>query len=103
MLQTDRNLLLLPLQDAVQHVPNMLQSLSTCARFPLDSSNYALRPEDPTEAVAAEEETAAVLEKRQDLFTLFKNTAKLVPEQVYAFVRQKLQAALSNAQSEWQV
>lgn len=91
------------LQDAVQHMPNMLESIATCARFPQESSNYALCPEDPTEAVAAEEETAAVLEKRQDLFTLFKNTAKLVPEQVYAFVRQKLQAALSNRESDWQV
>lgn len=43
------------------------------------------------------------MDKRQDLFTLFKNTAKLVPEQVYTFVGQKLQSALSNKQSHWQV
>lgn len=90
-------------QEAVQHMPSMLESIASCARFPQDSSNYALRPEDPTETVAAEEETAAVLDKRQELFTLLKNTAKLVPEPVYAFVGQKLQAALSNKQSDWQV
>ena len=84
-------------------MPSMLESIATCARFPQNSSNYALRPEDKTEAVAAEEETAAVMDKRQDLFTLFKNTAKLVPEQVYTFVGQKLQSALSNKQSQWQV
>lgn len=91
------------MQEARQHMPRMLESLAACARFPQDSSSYALTPGDPTEAVAAEEEAAGVMDKRQDLFTLFKNSAKLVPEQVSGFVGQKLQAALSNKQSDWQV
>ncbi len=81
----------------------MLDSLAVCARFPQDSCNYALTAQDATEAVAAEEETATVLEKRQDLFTLFKNTAKLVPEPAYVFVGKQLQGVVSRQKAEWQV
>ena len=91
------------LQEAVQHIPAMLDSLAVCARFPQDSCNFALTAADATEAVAAEEETANMLEKRQELFTLFKNTAKLVPEQAYAFVGKQLQGAVSSSKAEWQV
>ena len=81
----------------------MLDSLAVCARFPQDSCNFALTAADPTEAVAAEEESAIVLEKRQDLFTLFKNTAKLAPEQAYAFVGMQLQGVVSRNKACWQV
>jgi len=90
-------------QEALQHIPAMLDSLAVCARFPEDSCNYALTAQDATEAVAAEEETAAELEKRQDLFTLFKNTAKLVPEPAYVFVGKQLQGVVSRQKAEWQV
>ena len=91
------------LQEALQHIPAMLDSLAVCARFPQDSCNYALTAQDATEAVAAEEETATVLDKRQDLFTLFKNTAKLVSEPVYVFVGKQLQGVVSRQKAEWQV
>ena len=91
------------LQEALQHIPAMLESLGVCARFPEDSCNFALTAQDATEAVAAEEETAAVLDKRQDLFTLFKNTAKLVPEPAYLFVRKQLHSVMSRQKAEWQV
>ena len=81
----------------------MLDSLAVCARFPEDSCNFALTASDATEAVAAEEETANVLEKRQELFTLFKNTAKLVPEQAYTFVGEQLQGVVSRNKAAWQV
>ena len=81
----------------------MLDSLAVCARFPQDSCNYPLTAQDATESVAAEEETATVLEKRQDLFTLFKNTAKLVPEPAYVFVGKQLQGVVSRQKAEWQV
>ena len=84
-------------------MPAMLDSLAVCARFPEDSCNYPLTAQDATEAVAAEEETATVLEKRQDLFTLFKNTAKLVSEPAYVFVGKQLQGVVSRRKSEWQV
>ena len=91
------------LQEALHHIPAMLDSLAVCARFPQDSCNYALTAQDATEAVPAEEETATVLEKRQDLFTLFKNTAKLVPEPAYVFVGKQLQGVVSRQKAEWQV
>lgn len=81
----------------------MLDSSAICARFPEDSCNFALTAADATEAVAAEEETANVLEKRQELFTLFKNTAKLVPEQAYAFVGKQLQGVVLRNKAAWQV
>ena len=81
----------------------MLDSLAVCARFPEDSCNYDLTPQDATEAVAAEEETATVLDKRQDLFTLFKNTAKLAPEPAYVFIGKQLQGLISRQKAEWQV
>lgn len=90
-------------QGALQHIPAMLESLAVCGRFPEASCNYALTAQDATEAVAAEEETATVLEKRQDLFTLFKNTAKLVPELAYVFVSKQLQGIVSRHKAEWQV
>ena len=91
------------LQEALHHIPAMLDSLAVCARFPDDSCNYALTAQDPTEAVAAEEEATAVLEKRQDLFTLFRNTAKLVPEPAYVSVGKRLQGVMSHQKSAWQV
>ena len=90
-------------QGALQHIPAMLESLAVCGRFPEASCNYALTAQDATEAVAAEEETATVLEKRQDLFTLFKNTAKLVPDLSYVFVSKQLQGIMSRQKAEWQV
>ncbi|KAL3158478.1 hypothetical protein ABBQ38_010710 [Trebouxia sp. C0009 RCD-2024] len=88
--------------EALHHIPAMLDSLAVCARFPQDSCNYPLTAADPTEAVAAEEECALVLDKRQDLFTLFKNTAKLAPEQSYAFVGMQLQGVVSHSKACWQ-
>ena len=81
----------------------MLDSLAVCARFPEDSCNFALTAGDATEAVAAEEETANMLEKRQELFTLFRNTAKLAPEPAYAFVGTQLQGVVSHSKACWQV
>ena len=81
----------------------MLDSLAACARFPDDSCNFALTAADATEAVAAEEETSNMLEKRQELFTLFKNTAKLAPKEAYAFVGMQLQGVVSRSKADWQV
>lgn len=91
------------LQEAWHHIPAMLDSLAVCARFPEDSCNFALTAGDATEAVAAEEETANMLEKRQELFTLFRNTAKLAPELAYAFVGSQLQGVVSHSKACWQV
>ena len=91
------------MQEAAQHIPAMLGSLAVCARFPHDSCNYPLTPQDATHAVAAEEEAANVLTKRQELFTLFKNAAKLTPQVAYDFVGKELQSVLSRQDAEWQV
>lgn len=90
-------------QEALHHIPAVLDSLAACARFPEDSCNFALTAGDATEAVAAEEETANMLEKRQELFTLFRNTAKLAPELAFAFVGTQLQGVVSHSKACWQV
>ena len=91
------------LQEALRHIPAVLDSLAVCARFPEDSCNFATTAGDATEAVAAEEETANMLEKRQELFTLFRNTAKLAPEPAYTFVGAQLQGVMSHTKACWQV
>jgi exportin-T len=52
--------------------------------------------------VAAEEEEAAMAERRQDLFTLFRNAASLDRPQAYAFVGARLSAALQGGGAAWQ-
>jgi exportin-T len=47
--------------------------------------------------VAAEEEESAMADRRQDLFTLFRNAASLARPETYSFVDGRLSAALSGA------
>ena len=56
----------------------------------------------PPYRVAAEEEESAVAERRQELFTLFKNSAKLDRGGAYAFVGARLQGALGGGDAPWQ-
>lgn len=52
-------------------------------------------------SVAAEEEEAAMAERRQDLFTLFRNTASLARPAAYSFVGGRLGAAVGGG-AAWQ-
>ena len=42
-------------------------------------------------------------DRRQELFTLFRNTAKVAPAETVAFVADRLQSALTNPASSVQV
>lgn len=55
------------------------------------------------EAVAAAEEDAEVLEKRGDLFVLFRNLAKVAPNAAYSFVTTRLQTVLTRPSASFQV
>lgn len=58
-------------------------------------------PALPPSRVAAEEEEAAMAERRQDLFTLFRNTASLARTAAYSFVGGRLSAAVGGG-AAWQ-
>jgi len=88
----------------IGQLPAILEATAACARFSDDSMVYAIAPASSGENVAAEEEETAVSDRRQELFVLFKNTSKLVPEEAYSIVGRRLEAALPLAYSEttWQ-
>lgn len=72
----------------------MVDGLTACASYPGD-----LAPEEPLDA----DVSAAVGERRGDLFTLLKNAARVAPDDVHAFVRDRLQRVLSSGNSTFQV
>ncbi|PSC72015.1 exportin-T isoform X1 [Micractinium conductrix] len=87
------------------HVPAILEALAACARFPQDSAAYEVAAASATERVAAEEEESAMADRRQDLFTLFRNAANLARPEAYRFVGGLLGAALSGGgggSASWQ-
>lgn len=88
---------------AAAQLPAVLEAVATCARFSNDSAVYGISAEDSEEKVAGDEEEAAVAERRQELFTVFRNTAKLVPEAAAASVGRRLEVSLpQGADASWQ-
>lgn len=88
--------------EALSHLPSILEATAACARFCDDSMAYAVAAESTGEKVVAAEEEAALSDRRQDLFTLFRNTAQLAPSEAYVLVGRQLEAALTPANSPWQ-
>lgn len=84
-------------------VANILDAVATGSRFPDDSA--VMIPSQGTsdfcELTAAEEE-AAMADRRQELFTIFRNAAKLAPEVAVATVAQRMRPALSIPDAPWQ-
>lgn len=60
-------------------------------------------PAQPSDLAAAQEEQAAVEEKRKELFTLFKNLAKIVFAEALAFVGSALGTVFARQDAPWQV
>lgn len=86
---------------APSHPPAMHHNvLYACAR----SVSYGgAPPAQPSDLAAAQEEQAAVEEKRKELFTLFKNLAKIVFAEVLAFVGSALGTVFARQDAPWQV
>jgi len=80
--------------EAASQLPAIQEAVATCARFADDSSVYAVAATTSVENVEAEEEEAAVALRRQELFAVFRNAAKLGPAESYALVGRMLEAAL---------
>lgn len=90
---------------ALQQIPAMYQSITAAARFP-DSHETSWGPGQGAadqRAIEEEEEELEMNERRNELFTLFRNTAKLSPETANTYVSQLLAASLQNKSStSWQ-
>ncbi|KAL6771255.1 XPO2 [Auxenochlorella protothecoides x Auxenochlorella symbiontica] len=84
------------------HLPAILEAAAAAARYPADSAVPMGAPAGPAARAAAEEEEAAMAERRQDLFTLFRNAARLDPAAALAFVRSALSAVLFAPDAPWQ-
>jgi exportin-T len=84
------------------HVPALLEAVANAARYPNDSTAAESAPASPAEATTAEEEEASMAERRQELFVLFRNAARLAPDAANALVGSRLEAALSRPGASWQ-
>jgi len=62
------------------------KAVAVASRYPADCGDLS----DSQDAPLDEEEEAAVLERRNDLFNLFKSSAKLAPQAFYMFIGQLL-------------
>ena len=72
--------------------------LYSCLQTLINAAFCSLPACLPACRVAAEEEESAMAERRQDLFTLFRNAASLTRPEAYRFVGGLLSAALSQPQ-----
>lgn len=88
--------------EAAAQLPAIQEAAATCARFTDDSSVYGVAATTSVEKVEAEEEESAVALRRQELFTIFRNAAKLAPAEAYALVGRRLEAALGRPDAQWQ-
>lgn len=67
-------------------VAGLIASVPAAACYPIDSTIGPGPPATHADAVACEEEAAAVAERRQDMMTLFKNCCKVLPTHGVEFV-----------------
>ncbi len=92
------------LQESRQHVRGILEAVASSAYYPESSSAPALDLLDRSaHALAAAEAEHSAAERRQELFVLFRNSAKIFPEEAYAVVGPRLQALVSEANTDFQV
>ncbi len=82
----------------------ILEAVASSAYYPESSSAPALDLSDRSaHALAAAEAEHSAAERRQELFVLFRNSAKIFPEEAYAVVGPRLQALVSEADTDFQV
>uniref|UniRef100_A0A061S0Z3 Exportin-T n=2 Tax=Tetraselmis sp. GSL018 TaxID=582737 RepID=A0A061S0Z3_9CHLO len=84
----------------MQHARMALDGLHACAMYP---SDMPLDTADgPEGAAVVDEMEEAVTEKRREVFTLFKNVAKLSLAETASFVGARLERAIANSQASFQ-
>jgi hypothetical protein len=86
-----------------QQVRGILKAVAECAHFPDSSATPALDGGAEAATPEALEAEAAASERRQELFVLFRNAAKVAPEEGYAVVGGLLQQLVSPPSTGFQV
>lgn len=82
----------------------ILEAVAGSAYYPETSSAAALDLGDRSaDALAAAEAEGAAAERRTELFVLFRNAAKVFPEEGYAVAGPRLHALLSDTSTNFQV
>lgn len=78
-----------------QHVAAIMAALTTCASYPGDLPR-ADSSSSPPEPLNTEDDVAeGVGERRSELWTLLKNTARVAPEEVYGYVGERARRMLA--------
>ncbi|WPT12450.1 Exportin-T [Picochlorum sp. SENEW3] len=72
----------------------IIEAAALCSRFDDVSSVYPTEPSSSEEKVMSEEEENNVSTRRQEVFALFRNAAKLIPSEAFEFVAQKTRSSL---------
>eukprot|EP00889_Picochlorum_renovo_P007589 jgi/Picre1/34619/NNA_002087.t1 len=72
----------------------IIEAAALCSRFDDVSSVYPIEPSSSEEKVMSEEEENNVSTRRQEVFALFRNAAKLIPPDAFEFVAQKTRSSL---------
>jgi len=83
----------------------ILEAVAVNARFADDSSVYPIDPASVEEDVISQEEEGNVAARRHEMFTLFRNGAKLIPAQAYELVAKRMESCFSrsaNVNLSWQ-
>ncbi|KAG2493435.1 hypothetical protein HYH03_008254 [Edaphochlamys debaryana] len=89
--------------EALAQVRQVLEGVAVAAKYPAQSASYGgAAPTLPAALAAAADEQEAVNEKRKDLFTLFRNLAKLAFNEAVGFVGAALGSVLSRPNAAWQ-
>lgn len=81
------------LQEHRQQIEPILEAVAASLQYPNDSP--LIEPVLEPEKSEWEETAQTLAERRQELFVLFKNLARLSPEQAGAFLGTQLQQKLS--------
>eukprot|EP00892_Ulva_mutabilis_P003832 jgi/Ulvmu1/1820/UM119_0038.1 len=81
----------------------IMEALAVAMRYPADSCVSAAQPSSQEAAVMSEEEEAMIDEQRQELTTLLRNMAKIVPDAALSPVHQLLVSLTAeDARPRWQ-
>jgi hypothetical protein len=84
-------------------VQEQVEQLRAIMEAVADRATFLSTSGDPADQPIEKEEEEAVLERRPELFTLFRNAAKIVPETASEVVRARLQQIMADPGTPFQV
>lgn len=91
-------------QEQAEHLRAIMEAIADRASFPAADQDASGAPgHSASSRIDEEEEEEAVLERRQELFTLFRNAAKIGPTIACAVVRNRLQQIMADPSAPFPV